>query len=358
MQGHRSVGKSRAPKNRSVILGLFPCILSLVFCAASTQAAEIKNVRILLDWLIQGTHAPFFVAQDKGYFKSEGVIVDSIDAGKGATNTAVSIASGVYQFGFVDLPAMIRFNVQNPGAPLVAVYMSFDDSPASIVTLKSKGINKPADLDGKKLAGGPGTAIHDTISILLHAAGAENVRIEWVAVSPQLYSPMLKRGEVDGIGAFTNAQIPALLDLGFKMEEIGVLKYSDFGADLYGLALVTTKKFADDNPETVRGVVKALNRGTKDTIADPDAALQLMKARDGMMKLDTEKVRLLIVIDLTATPNVYQNGLSSVSPEKLKKTINSTVRAYQLPTSPDLGNVYSEKFLPPTAERMIPKAVR
>jgi hypothetical protein len=27
-----------------------------------------------------------------------------------------------------------------------------------------------------------------------------------------------------------------------------VLKYSDFGADMYGLALVTRKKFADENP--------------------------------------------------------------------------------------------------------------
>jgi NitT/TauT family transport system substrate-binding protein len=350
---HRSFTQERSWPNRRCILGLLSSVLSLVVSIGSPQAAESKNVRIILDWLIQGTHAPFFVAQDKGYFKAEGVTVESIDPGKGATNTAVSVASGVYQFGFVDLPAMIRFNAQNPTSPLIAVYMSFDDSPASIVTLKSRGINKPADLNGKKLAGGPGTAVHDTISILLHAAGAENVHIEWVAVSPQLYAPMLKRGEVDGIGAFTNAQIPALLDLGFKREEIAVLKYSDFGADLYGLALVTTKKFADQNPETVRGVVKALNRGTKDTIANPDAALQIMKARDGMMKVDMEKVRLLIVIDLMATPHVQKEGLSSVIPEKLKKTIGSTVTAYQLPATPEPSGIYSDRFLPPSSERVL-----
>jgi NitT/TauT family transport system substrate-binding protein len=337
---------------RAMSIGLLACLLPLV-AASVVQAAETRNVRIQMDWVLQGTHAPFFVAQDRGYFKSEGVNVEAIDGGKGATNTAVSVASGVYQFGFVDLPAMIRFNAQNPGSPLVAVYMSFDDSPASIVTLKSKSINKPADLDGKKLAGGPGTAIHDTISILLRAAGAENARIEWVAVSPQLYAPMLKRGEVDGIGAFTNAQIPALLDLGFRREEIGVLKYSDFGADLYGLALVTTKKFADENPATVRGVVAAVNKGTKDTIADPDAALRVMKTTEPMMKLDTEKVRLLIVIDLIATAHTRKSGLSSVIPEKLKQTIDSTVTAYRLPASPEPGSVFSDKFLPPVSDRML-----
>ena len=166
---------------------------------------------------------------------------------------------------------------------------------------------------------------------------------------------MLKRGEVDGTGGFTNSNIPAALEVGFTMDELFVLKYSDFGADMYGLALVTPKKFADENPETVRGVVKALNQGTKDTIASPKDALAVLKAHDPMMKLDIETVRLGIALGLTDTPHVAQNGLSSVTPEKLKKTIDSTVSAYQLPNSPDPVTVYTDKFLPPASERMPPK---
>jgi NitT/TauT family transport system substrate-binding protein len=331
--------------------------LSLVFAVASVVAAkaETKNVKIMMDWIIQGTHAPFFVAQDKGYFKADGVTVDTIDAGKGATNVAVAVAGGVYQFGWVDLPSMIRFNAANPASPLLAVYVSFDASPLAVITRKAAGIRKPSDLDGKKLAGGPGTAVHDTISILLKAANAENVKINWVAVQPQLFGPMLKRGEVDGTGGFTNSNIPAALELGFTLDDLFVIKYSDFGADMYGLALVTTKKFADENPQTVRGVVKALNQGTKDTIASPEKALAVLKASDPMMKLDIEKVRLDIALGLTNTEHVMKNGLSSVTPEKLQKTIDAMVTAYQLPVSPDPATVYTDRFLPPVAERMPPK---
>src|SRR6266849_817660 len=288
--------------------------LSLVFAVASVVAAkaETKNVKIMMDWIIQGTHAPFFVAQDKGYFKADGVTVDTIDAGKGATNVAVAVAGGVYQFGWVDLPSMIRFNAANPASPLLAVYVSFDETPLAVITRKAAGIRKPADLDGKKIAGGPGTAVHDTISILLKAANAENVKINWMAVQPQLFGPMLKRGEVDGTGGFTNSNIPAALELGFTLDDLYVIKYADFGADMYGLALVTTKKFADENPETVRGVVKALNEGTKDVIASPRNALEVLKARDPMMKLDIEKVRLDIALGLTNTAHVAKSGLSSV----------------------------------------------
>jgi NitT/TauT family transport system substrate-binding protein len=336
------------------LLGLSFSLLILAY--SGPAAAETKNVRIMLDWVVQGTHAPFFVAQEKGYFKAEGVTVDAIDAGKGATNVAVSVAGGVYHFGWVDMPSMIRFNAQNPASPLLAVYVSFDETPLAIITRKDAGIRKPADLDGKKIAGGPGTAVHDTISILLKAAKAENVKIDWAAVQPQLFGPMLKRGEVAGTGGFTNSNIPAALELGFKMDDLFVIKYSDYGADLYGLALVTTKKFADENPETVRGVVKALNHGTKDTIEDPDKALAVLTARDPMMKPDIEKVRLGIALGLTDTPHVRKNGLSSVIPAKLKYTIDATVGAYKLPVSPPPETVYTDKFLPLVAERMPPKA--
>jgi NitT/TauT family transport system substrate-binding protein len=336
----------------------YSLIVLFLILSATNAPAESTNVKIMMDWVIGSTHAPFFIAQEKGYYKANGVTVDSIDAGKGATNVAVSVAGGVYQFGWVDLPSMIRFNAQNPASPLIAVYMSFDETPSCIVTLKSAGLKTPKDLDGKKLAGGPGTAVHDTISVLLEAADAQSARITWVAVSPQLFSPMLTRGEVDGIGAFDNAQVPALISLGVKREDIGLIRYSDFGANLYGLALVTTKKFADENPNTVRAVVGALNRGTKDAIAAPEEALVLMKKYDPLMNLDIERVRLEIALGHTNTAHTAAHGLSSVTTERLKRTIDPIVTAYKLKVSPPPATVYTEAFLPPAAERMPPKSAR
>jgi NitT/TauT family transport system substrate-binding protein len=338
-----------------MIGGSFRAVASLLIAAGAVTSAraEVKNVKISLDWIVQGTHAPFFVAQDKGYFKDAGVAVDAIDKGNGATNVAVVVGSGAYQFGWVDLPSMILFNAKNPTAPLIAVYVSFDSSPLAFITRKSAGIRTPADLDGKKIAGGPGIAVHDTASILFKAARAENVKVNWVSVQPQLFGAMFKRGDVDGTGGFTNSNVPAILEMGFTMDDLFVLKYSDFGADMYGLALVTRKKFADENPETTRAVVKALNRGTKDTIAAPQKALDLLKARDPMMKMDIEKIRLDLALALTNTAHVAKEGLSTVTPEKLKKTIDSVVSAYELPNNPDPASVYTERYLPPAAERML-----
>jgi hypothetical protein len=134
-------------------VGLFFLSLICIIAPGAALAVETKNVKIMLDWVIQGTHAPFFIAQDKGYYKAEGVTVDAIDAGRGATNVAVAVAGGAYQFGWVDMPSLVRFNAQNPAAPLFAVYVSFDETPLAVITRKDANIRKPADLDGKKIAG-------------------------------------------------------------------------------------------------------------------------------------------------------------------------------------------------------------
>ena len=195
--------------------------------------------------------------------------------------------------------------------------------------------------------------MHDTASILFKAAKAENVKVNWLPVQPQLFGPMVLRGEADGTGGFINSNVPALLDVGIKLDDIYVVKYADFGANMYGLTLATTKAFIEKNPQTVRAMVKALNRGTIDTIKDPAAALKIMKGVDAMMKEDIEKVRLDLALSVTNTKWVKEHGLSVAQPERVKFTIDSVAAAYGLANPPKPEDVYNDKFLPPVAERMI-----
>ena len=344
---------SRRPVAQLAAVALI-CVAASWLAPRPAAAAEQKNVKIMLDWIVQGTHAPFFVANEKGYFKAEGVTA-AIDPGQGATNVAVSVAGGAYQFGYVDMPSLVAFNAKNPATPLIAVYIAFDKSALAVITLKSKNITKPSDLDGKRIAGSPGTAAYDTMAVLLKSGKAESAKVNWVSASGQMFGALMAKGDVDGLGGFTNSQIPALLDVGFKLEEISAMKYSDFGVDIYGLTLATTKKFADENPETVRAVVKALNHGIVDTIADPAAALTVMKTRDAMMKLDVEKVRLDLALELMNTPNTAQNGLSSAVPARIQQTIDVMTDTYKFPSPPKVADIYTDKFLPPVAERMFVK---
>ncbi len=118
------------------LLGL--ASLSVVALSAVTPAAADKDVKVILDWLIQGTHAPWILAKEKGYFKAEGINV-TIDAGKGGTTTAINTASGAYQFGYVDMVTMINFN-----APIRRARCRRSTSPSTRRRLRSSSPRPPA----------------------------------------------------------------------------------------------------------------------------------------------------------------------------------------------------------------------
>ena len=72
-----------------------------------------------------------------------------------------------------------------------------------------------------------------------------------------------------------------------------------------------------------------------------------------MMKDDIEKVRLDLALSVTNTNWVKKNGLSVVQPDRLKFTIDSVAAAYAIPNVPKPEDVYTDKFLPPVAERKV-----
>lgn len=59
---------------------LSACGLALAFIAA--PAAAQVPIKMVLNWKYEGAQAWFFLAQDKGYFKEEGLDV-TIDQGEG-----------------------------------------------------------------------------------------------------------------------------------------------------------------------------------------------------------------------------------------------------------------------------------
>ena len=59
---------------------------------------------------------------------------------------------------------------------------------------------------------------------------------------------------------------------GLPVDDIVLMLMSDHGVELYGNVWLVSPKFAGDKPEAVKGFIKALTKGLRDTLADPAAA--------------------------------------------------------------------------------------
>ncbi|MCX8200678.1 MAG: ABC transporter substrate-binding protein [Candidatus Caldarchaeum sp.] len=314
---------------------------------------QLFSVKFVLDWAISGPQAPFIVALEKGYFAQEGLAV-TMDRGYGSADAVTKVASGVYQLGYGSLDVLIEFNAKNPGQELVAVYMVLNSPPYSVLTLKNKGINSPKDLEGKKIGAPEGDAPRRLFPVFAKATGIDPTKVTWVSMTPALREPSLVQGEVDAITGFYYSGYLNLLALKVNPDDVVAFKYKDYGVELYGNAIIAKKEFIEKNPDAVAKFVKAVNRAFKEVLSDPDKAVDFVKLRDPLIDRELELRRLKLAIsDNMVNDEVRRLGLGAVDKGRLERTIKNVVEAFNLPRTPSVNDVFTDRFLPPKEERTI-----
>ena len=121
-------------------------------------------------------------------------------------------------------------------------------------------IDSVAKLAGKSIGVTMGTNVNFMLENELSAAG---VKAELVSVGPPDIVPALSRGDIFAGAMFPSFYAGAKKALGDRYREIRI--------DSYGthFILVATKKLIDENPEAVRGVLRALYDGEKIVRSSP-----------------------------------------------------------------------------------------
>lgn len=326
-------------------------IYGLVMVVGLLGAAQIP-VKFTLDWAYQGPQAPFLVALYKGYFAAEGLDV-TIDRGYGSADAVTKIATGVYDIGFADINSMIEFNVQNPDRALIAVAIVYDYAPFSIVTLRGRGIEKPQDLAGKTLAAPAGDASRRLFPVFAKVTGVDLNTVTWISVEPALRERILVMGQADAISAHFFTAVLNLKAIGVPEEDIVVLLYAEHGLDLYGNAVMCSRKFAEEKPEVVRAFLRALTRAWHDTLANPEEAISYVKQRDPLIDPQVELERLLLAIKVCMlTPDVLERGFGDAEPQRLERAINLVAEGFGLAQVPRVEDVFTSAFLPSLEERL------
>jgi NitT/TauT family transport system substrate-binding protein len=316
----------------------------------NAYAQSATPIKFQLDWRFEGPAALFLVPAAKGYFKDAKLDV-TIDAGNGSGGAVTRVASGTYDMGFADMAALMEFHANNPDAPNkpVAVMMVYNNTPASVMALKKSGIKTPADLNGKKLGAPVFDAGRRAFPIFAKANGVTGV--QWTAMDPPLRETMLARGDVDAITGFTFTSLLNLEARGVKAEDVTVLPYADFGVKLYGNAIIASPKILKENPAAVRAFLQAFSKGMKEVLAKPEAAIETVKARDGIINTALETRRLKLAIDTVInSADARAEGFGQVKGPRLSLMASQVSDAFGTKTRVNADAVWNGSFLPSAAE--------
>jgi NitT/TauT family transport system substrate-binding protein len=317
---------------------------------AGLASAQVTPMKFQLDWRFEGPSALFLTPAARGYFKDAKLDV-TIDAGNGSGGTVTRVASGAYDIGFADLAALMEFHANNPDAPNkpVAVMMVYNDTPASVMALKKSGIKTPADLSNKKLGAPVFDAGRRAFPIF---AKANNISgVQWTAMDPPLRETMLARGDVDAITGFTFTSLLNLEARGVKAADVVVLPYPDFGVKLYGNAIIVSPKLIKENPAAIKAFLSAFTKGAKEVLANPEAAIADVKARDGIVNTELETRRLKLAIDTVInSANARAEGFGQINGPRLSLMASQVSDAFNTKTRVNPDTVWNGSFLPSKAE--------
>jgi NitT/TauT family transport system substrate-binding protein len=326
--------------------------------ALSTLAVTITEaqtpVKFTLDWRFEGPAAPFTVALDKGYFKAEGLDV-TIDTGSGSRESIPRVASGTYDIGAGDVNSLIRFRDENPTIDLKAVMMVYDRPPFAIVGRKSKGITAdPNSLAGKKFGAPAADGAYAQWPIFRSVNKLDDKGMKFENLGFPVREPMLASGEVDAVFGFSFSVFMNLKSRGVPVDDIVLMLMSDYGVELYGNVLMASPKFAAEKPEAIKGFIKALTKGLRDTLADPAAATATVIKRNDVAKQEVEKERLeLSLAQNFVTPWVKANGYGGIDKARFAASIDQIGLTFQFKSKPRVEDVFTEAFLPVPADRKV-----
>jgi NitT/TauT family transport system substrate-binding protein len=355
-RGNLPLGVMLMRANRTIvarcILASLASLLGLASLGAADENRQPIAIQFSFDRPINASVAPFILAAGDGLFASEGLAVTTDVAG-GSPNAIARVAAGASEFALVDINALIRFRDRD-APPVKAVFVLFNKSPYAIVARKSRGIRVLSDIEGKTLGVADGDLSLRLWPALAHQNGIKIASVKENHMSAAVREPMLSAGQVDAVTGFSYLAAVNLRDRGVPADDLAVLRFSDYGCEAYGFAVIVNPAFAARRPEAVKGFLRAVIAGTNLAIRAPGHAVDEVLSRMDDGARDLELARLQTVIDDNIlTGEVKRNGIGGVDTARLDRSIDQVGEDFKFSKRPSAADIFDGGFLPPLGGRLI-----
>ncbi len=255
---------------RTVGLGLVLLLLT-GSCSqeAPVQEATLARIRLPMGYIPDPQYAPLYVADHKGYLEAEGFDVEFDYAPE--TDGIALVGAGELPFSLASGEQIIMARAE--GLPVVYVMQWYQDYPIAVIAKTTSGIREPSDLAGRTV-GIPGLygASYVGFEGLLGAAGLNDRDLELVEIG-FTQTEALAQDRVEAAVVYSNNEPVRLAAQG---ESLYVITVADY-VGLVGNGLVTNERSIAENPEMVEAMVRAILKGLRDVLEDPDGAFEISK---------------------------------------------------------------------------------
>ena len=334
-----------------ILIGL---VLSLVACgspvartpsagataagtATSTATGQASTkVRLPMGYIPNVQYAPYYVAVEKGYFAAEGIEIE-FDY-KFETDGVKLVGAGELPFAVVSGEQVVL--ARSKQLPVKYVLRWYQKFPIAVIASAKANVNTPADLKGKTV-GLPGLfgATYVGWRAFLEANGLKESDVQQEAIGFTQVAA-LSEGKKDIVVGYSNNEPIVLESKGVPTKVFNVFDQVDMVAN----GILTSEKVAQENPQLVRGFVKALLKGIEDTTKNPDEAMQISTKFVEGLKADDAVQRKVLDGTIALMKGSGKPGASD--PAAWEKTQAILLAMGQIKEKMDVNTFFSNEFLP------------
>jgi len=243
------------------------------------------TIRVLLDWTPNTNHTGMFVALEKGWFEEEGLRVTITQPPE--DNALILLASGKAEFAvyFQDWMGQ-AIAKEHDALPVKAVAAIISHNTSGIMSLKESGIQKPADLSGRRYASWD---LPIETAILRYIVEKDGGNFNSIITIPNFATDVISalKTDVEAIWIYYAWDGIAAENAGLDFNFIDLGAF-DIKLDYYTPIIVTNIKWAQENSETAKKFMSAVSRGYYFSIEYPIEAAEILLKQNP--ELDRELV--------------------------------------------------------------------
>ena len=316
-------------------------LFTIVF--ASTAFA-LDKVTLMLNWYVYGEHAPFYYGKEKGYFKDAGIDLE-IQEGRGSATVTQVVAAKTVQFGYVDVPTMMRAAVK--GAPVIAVGVALQTNPMSVMGFAEKNIRKPADIKGKTVASTPGDSMSQIWPLFLKKTGLKESDFKTVSGDAVTKLNAVINGQADLLLGYVMDQSMKIKDATGK--DVFPIKFADYGINLVSSGIIAHKDFVKENPDLVKRFMAAATKSVEEASKHPkDAAQAILNANPKGGRIETLTQGFELTIPLYRDPSGKKSQPFDVTNNNMKDTVDVLVEygGLEAKAKDEFKTYYTNQYLP------------
>lgn len=236
----------------------------------------MKKLRLALDWTPNTNHTGFFVSQEKGFYGDAGIELDiqsPLDDNY-STTPAKKLELGDTDLAIAPSESLISYRTKAKPFAMQAIAALLQEDASAIATLKSSGISRPKELDGKSYASYGARYEDQIVKQMIQNDGGKGVLKCHYPDKLGIWNTLVE-GTYDATWIFTAWEDVEAENRGI---ELNTFKLGDYGIPYgYSPVVCAAENMIESDSDLLESFLQATKRGFELSISNPQHAVDILK---------------------------------------------------------------------------------